>query len=455
MNTQQALVRFVKFPCLLLLFSTALTAQMPGSVDLSFETSIPPQPATEIRLMALQANGSILVSGDFTTARLIRLHADGSTDAGFVPQRFADVPISSLAVQADQKVLIGMKLSFGQTLPRHIDRLLPDGESDASFQPGNAPNLYVHSIAIQPDQKILISGEFFEYNGVHRYGIARIHPDGSLDTSFTPAPGPANFIPYIRSVGVMPDGKILYLTLGGTLHLLHPDGTTDTSFSPAPQPNGFGSFYIQTDGKIMTNTIRLHPDGSLDHSYQFPDFSSLGYIIRIEPLGQTRTGNTVVFIEYQLPNSTQKNYRVYQLRHDGAIDTNYPPLTFNGRVNSMAQPDDEHLLLAGSFNLVNDIYKPKVVRIHLAPAVSVSQAVLNSPAQLYPNPASDRLVVQWPDHKVRHFRIYDISGRQIRPAFLQSTALTEIDVSSLLSGLYFLHVIAEDGHSSTFKWMKL
>ena len=38
----------------------------------------------------------------------------------------------------------------------------------------------------QPDGRILIAGSFTTYNGIPRSGIARLEPDGSLDTSFTP-----------------------------------------------------------------------------------------------------------------------------------------------------------------------------------------------------------------------------------------------------------------------------
>ncbi len=60
------------------------------------------------------------------------------------------------------------------------------GDLDLSFSPSIAgDNLaLVKTIAVQPDGKILIGGDFYSVNGLPRYGLARLHPDGSLDTTF-------------------------------------------------------------------------------------------------------------------------------------------------------------------------------------------------------------------------------------------------------------------------------
>ena len=47
-------------------------------------------------------------------------------------------------------------------------------------------NVTVHSIAVQADGKILVGGEFTTIGVVTRNRIARLNPDGSLDTGFNP-----------------------------------------------------------------------------------------------------------------------------------------------------------------------------------------------------------------------------------------------------------------------------
>ena len=62
----------------------------------------------------------------------------------------------------------------------------------------------VYSMATQSDGKIIIGGDFNGVGGKNRSGLARINPDGSLDTSFI---GGVDGI--VRSVAVQADGKIL------------------------------------------------------------------------------------------------------------------------------------------------------------------------------------------------------------------------------------------------------
>ena len=110
---------------------------------------------------------------------------------------------------------------------------------DESFSATVGPNAgnRVESIALQPDGKILIGGLFTEVNGVTRGGVARLHPNGSLDTTFTTGFTTS----YVGAIAVQQDGKIL---VGGTLPAiaglaatelvrLNPDGSTDPRLQPS------------------------------------------------------------------------------------------------------------------------------------------------------------------------------------------------------------------------------
>jgi uncharacterized delta-60 repeat protein len=78
--------------------------------------------------LAVQADGKILVGGNFTTlagqtrTNIARLNADGTLDSGFDPG--ADGEVNSLAVQADGKILVGGHFTTLGGQPRtHIARL--------------------------------------------------------------------------------------------------------------------------------------------------------------------------------------------------------------------------------------------------------------------------------------------------------------------------------------------
>ena len=97
----------------------------------------------------------------------------------------------------------------------------------------------VSALAVQPDGKILMGGNFSTVWGAERFGIARLNPDGSLDTAFAPT----NVPPDIRAVAIQADGKVV-LGIGypssttPSLMRLNEDGTTDTNFTAGFGPSG-------------------------------------------------------------------------------------------------------------------------------------------------------------------------------------------------------------------------
>ena len=93
-----------------------------------------------------------------------------------------------------------------------MTRLYPDGSFDPIFYPD--PNDNVTSIAVQADGKILIGGSFttlYGPSGLTRNHIARLSPEGTVDTTFNP-----NADNYVYSIAVQADGKIL---VGGWFYL--------------------------------------------------------------------------------------------------------------------------------------------------------------------------------------------------------------------------------------------
>src|SRR5438552_1696577 len=93
------------------------------------------------------------------------------------------------------------------------------------FDP-NADGL-VRVVVVQPDGKILIGGDFTTVLGVARSRIARLNPDGTLDTAFNP-----NANGHVYSIVVQADGKILaggpFTSIGGQtrFHIARLDATT-------------------------------------------------------------------------------------------------------------------------------------------------------------------------------------------------------------------------------------
>jgi uncharacterized delta-60 repeat protein len=163
--------------------------------------------------LALQSDGKILAAGDFATfnqkpcCRLARLDADGAVDTDFNAGSGADAQIFAVALQADGKILVGGDFTrINQVGRNRIARLNPDGSVDKTFNPPAGPNTGIRCLALQPDGKILIGGVFTSVHGVARNRIARLKADGSLDPSFDPGEGASEVV---RWVVPQADGKVV------------------------------------------------------------------------------------------------------------------------------------------------------------------------------------------------------------------------------------------------------
>ena len=160
--------------------------------------------------------------------------------------------VYSVALQADGKILVGGNFTtLGGQTRNYLGRLSADGTVDTSFNPGTGS--YVYSVALQPDGKILVGGSFTTLGGQTRNRIGRLNSDGTLDTSFDPGASAS-----VCSLALQADGKILvggyFTTLGGQtrnyLGRLNSDGTVDTRFNPGAS-SGVFSVALQADGKIL------------------------------------------------------------------------------------------------------------------------------------------------------------------------------------------------------------
>jgi uncharacterized delta-60 repeat protein len=231
--------------------------------------SFNPDASDYVRTIAVQADGKILVGGDFRGVPSIggqprnfiaRLDPTTGKADSFNPNVNGTF-VDSIAVQADGKVLVGgfiVQLSpngGGAVARNNIARLETDGRLDRTLDPGTVGS-EVDAIVVQPDGKILIGGTFTTVLGVTRNNIARLNTDGRLDIAFNPnANGP------VFSIAVQPDGKILAggafsgaNSIGGQTRnrIARLDATTGLADSFDPNANNFiNSIAIQADGKIL------------------------------------------------------------------------------------------------------------------------------------------------------------------------------------------------------------
>ena len=186
-----------------------------GSFDKSFN---PGEGAlfSSVYAITLQPDGKILIGGDFRffngimRDHIARLNADGSVDESFDSNRGVNEKINTIALQADGKILIGGDFTKHFNTSRNkIARLNTNGSLDKTFESSVGANYTVRTITLQPDEKILVGGNFTKYNGINRNQIARLNADGTLtNDTFNRGTGANGDV---RTLVLQPDGKILVL----------------------------------------------------------------------------------------------------------------------------------------------------------------------------------------------------------------------------------------------------
>lgn len=193
-----------------------------GSLDASFLDGLDGANG-QVNAVAVQSDDKVLIGGEFWSVngeervRLARLNADGTLDhtfgeglPGIVGHSLNLInSVHSIVLQSDGRILVGGSFTSVQGEPRNgIARLNADGTIDPTFGDGlagvEAPHFpRVGTIVVQPNGKILLRGSFTSVNGEPRHDLARLHPDGTLDSSFDVE------LDGVRAIAVQDDERIL------------------------------------------------------------------------------------------------------------------------------------------------------------------------------------------------------------------------------------------------------
>ena len=233
--------------------------------------------------------------------RIARLNSDGSQDTSFNPGSGADNTVFALAetfIGGARKIYAGGAFSLmnGVSSPDLV-RLNNDGTVDTAFSTGTGPNGPVYAVAVYPTNspyagKVIVGGAFTNINNFAVGGIARLNGDGTIDTNFDLNLNVGNTV---RAVAIQADGRIVFggdfTNVNGValnyLARLNPDGTLDSGFTTglgAGANATVSAIALQADNRIVVagqftqasgvtrNRItRLMPDGTVDPTINFGD----------------------------------------------------------------------------------------------------------------------------------------------------------------------------------------
>lgn len=278
----------------------------------------------------IQPNGKIIVAGQFNSYNgipvkgIVRINQNGTIDYSFhFDDNYHGFFQSIKLLNNGQLIVGGLFLDELLNQSKSVLRLNSDGSVDPTFNSEINNNGVVRTLWIQQDNKIVVGGDFLQIQGYQRNGIARLNPDGSLDTLFT---GFNNFFPNsIYSVNVQPDGKVL---LGGIINI----------------PN-------------YSNLSRLNANGTIDTSFQINSIGQVNTIL-VQPNGKILVGGNFNFF-----NGITSN-RILRLNSDGSLDTNFIlNQGFNARVNSLYLETNGEIVVAGNFTQYNGTFTKGAARL--------------------------------------------------------------------------------------------
>ena len=331
--------------------------------------------ASSIQSIAVQADGKILVGGNFVRVNtqaangLLRLNADGSIDTTFTPDLLSGIPGTILInIQGDNKIVVFVNYNNNGSSLQRLLRLNPNGSRDTSFQEVVDR---VSAFEIQPDGKILIGTDA---------NIYRLNSNGSLDISYNSAILQSS---KVNKFVLLPNGQTL---VGGAFRTinniivnyiarLNADGTLDTSFNPGGTGASatINSIDVLPDGKIIIGgsffayngverkkNARLNSDGTVDNTYNYgTDINNPAVINSVVSVGDGK---------FYLGGSDPNNMfqKLIRVNADGTRDTNFNVVFYQpGSVTQVLGQTDGKVIIAGDFTKVYGIERPYIARLNV------------------------------------------------------------------------------------------
>ena len=298
------------------------------------------------------------------------------------------LPTTTAADDADFHCVVTNSLGSTPSAAVHLTLLEPiPGTVHRETDLPAGPNDEVRDLVFDADGGLLASGRFLQWNNTGRAHLARLLPGSAeLDPALSPTPqSTANG----SHVQVLPlaDGKVFVVGLAGVSYngknhegivRFNADGSVDTTFNP----DGVGGSLtissvsdnsslaaVGADGKVVLSAqtwngenvivsfvgsyIRLNENGTRDTSFALRGSSYFVTSTVITPLPDGR------YLVAGTTNSVGSAFTgVLRLNADGTVDRTFQtasPYTLAAGVNDILVQPDGRILVAGTFNVRNDL----------------------------------------------------------------------------------------------------
>ncbi len=458
--------------------------------------------------IAVQNDGKIVVAGIIEVTPpydgaviLSRLNTDGSIDSTFAHSGSVSPSIGAnscaVSVQSDGKIVVAGSGDDHDTGNTDISRFNSDGSIDSSFHANGSFGFYKSaqntSIALQNDGKIVVSG----------IDLLRLNTDGSLDTTFNKdADKEAGF--KIRDIAIL--NNKLYAVGGGifgtvvryllsndssntppTVSLTTPADNT-TRLAPAAHIR-LRAVAADKDGTISkvefyNGTTLLHTETVFPYGYVWENVGLGNYTLTAKAYDNSGLVTTSAPVHiFVVPNkppvvSITKPVNNRSFAAPGYIHLEATASDTDGRVTNVKFYNGSTLLRteyefpytyhwenvpAGTYTVTavatdnwgaHTTSAPVTIRVTSANAMIVSNRPENGKMpvsgavslKLSPNPATDVVNVYTDglqQSKPATISIISVSGIVLK-TMQSSNSTTQLDVSSLVSGLYTIKIVSGD-----------
>ncbi|WP_395791073.1 hypothetical protein [Aquimonas sp.] len=378
-------------------FSTEPQGALRGLVRLSedgrLDAEIDPQVqgGSGVHALAIDEVDRLLLAGDFdrvagsTMGGFARLLADGSLDGSFEPDALDTRGARALVRQADGGLLVGGDFStVGGVLQRGLVRFDEEGLRERPLLNGAFVHGIANALALDAHKRVVLAGGFNRVNGEMRDSLARWSRDGVLDRTFGVSSGLTRTGAFAQAFAqwLDYDGSALlagefnrvgaqvregFARIDSNATVLPPFAAV--AVSSAPEVLGLSrdaqgrwlvhGLFTSINGVPRPSLARLFANGSVDPSFA----PAGGNALRMTAARVLSDGRVLVAGLFDQYND-QPRRGLAMLTSDGQLAQGFDvPGGVDGTIDLILEMDDGRLLLGGDFSAIGGEPRRHLVRL--------------------------------------------------------------------------------------------
>jgi len=366
-----------------------------GSLDTAFSTSKGSGANAAVRAVAVQADGKVVIGGDFTKIDgvtrnyLARLNADGSLDTSFDPGNTLHGSVYALALPS------ASTLSFSNAGSGETNQTISLGTATAGTMTANYSGTNMDMMVFYGDTNVAAG------TGVLIYDTGNVTGSGTFTLAIGPIGGiTTNIVTIVMNQGAgasgspwsyngtisIPSSLNGMIAAGGQFNVagqgyanivrFTTNGVLDTSFNPgtgmdgkvlalAWQPNNqiiAGGVFTHVNGSAYNRIVRLNADGSIDTTNFYVGTGANDVVYNITL--QSQSSSIYVGGQFSSFNGTHR-LGFTRLYSNGTVDTTFMDMAYDQfaglkRIYSYDLPgvyasgvqSDGNVMIGGSFDQV-------------------------------------------------------------------------------------------------------